>query len=239
MVPALNEEKNIENTVKEIKKGINSKLDNYEILIFDDGSKDNTGMIAENLKRKDKKIKVIHNHPNKGMGYNYIQGVKLANFEYYLLVPGDNGVRNKAIRKLTSKLGSADIILAFHANQRIRPKFRQIISQLYTFILNSLFGFNLKYFNGVSIHRTDLLRNSLPKTYGFAFLPDILVHLLKGGASYLEVDINIHDTRGFTSAFKFKNIVSVVKTISTLFWELEILRKPPLTKKAKELLAKT
>ena len=50
IVPCYNEEKNIKNTITEICLAINdSPIQKYEIIIIDDGSKDNTYLIAKSL----------------------------------------------------------------------------------------------------------------------------------------------------------------------------------------------
>jgi len=49
------------------------------------------------------------------------------------------------------------------------------------------------------------------------------VRLLKSGASYSEVGVDIAQrSSGKTKAFAFKNVVSVVKAILTLFWDVKI-----------------
>src|SRR3989344_7951124 len=85
-VPALNEEGNIANSVKEIQEGVKGKVKDYEIMIFDDGSTDKTGKIADKLAKKSPKIKIIHNRSNKGVGYCYREGLRLAKFEYYMYI---------------------------------------------------------------------------------------------------------------------------------------------------------
>ncbi len=229
MVPALNEQKNIENTIKEIKKGIKGKLSNYEILIFDDGSKDSTGRIAEGLKNKDKKIRVIHNSSNRGMGYCYKTGQKLAKFEYYMYIPGDNQFPAKALSLLTSKIGKADIIIPFVTNMNIRPLMRQIISSTFTNLLNILFGLNITYYNAPVIHNLKILRK-IPQNpnSGHAYQAEILIRSLKSGASYLEVGYEMYERMGGkTTAFKWKNTQRVITTILRLFWQLQVLGRNP------------
>lgn len=229
MVPALNEQDNIEKTVLEIEKGLKGKLDDYEILIFDDGSKDRTGKIADELSKKNRKIKVIHHKSPQGMGSCYREGLAKAKFENYMYIPGDNQFPANALSRMLSKIGTADIIIPYVTNMNIRPLARQILSSSFTLILNLAFGLNVSYYNGTVIHRTDLLKTALPKTDGHAYQAEILVRLLKKGASFTEIGYDMYERKGGkTSAFKWKNVKSVFSSISNLFWEvqLEPLLKP-------------
>ena len=51
----------------------------------------------------------------------------------------------------------------------------------------------------------------------------ILVRLIRSGASFTEVGIDIHQrTKGESKAFRVKNIASVISAIASLFWEVRV-----------------
>ena len=68
IIPAYNEEKNLADAVKTINAAVKSVFKDYELLILDDGSSDGTGVIADNLAKKNAKIRVIHFSRNRGFG---------------------------------------------------------------------------------------------------------------------------------------------------------------------------
>lgn len=223
MVPALNEQDNIEKTVNEILKGVKGKLDDYEILIFNDGSTDRTGDIAQKLSNKNKRIKVINHKKPQGMGSCYREGLAKAKFEHYMYIPGDNQFPSAALSRMLTKIGQADIIIPYVTNMNIRPLTRQILSSGFTKILNAAFNLNVSYYNGTVIHKTALLKTALPKTDGHAYQAEILVRLLKRGATFKEIGYDMYERRGGkTSAFKWKNVKSVFSSIANLFWEVQV-----------------
>lgn len=229
MVPSLNEEENLEDTINEIKSGLKGAIDNYEIIIFNDGSTDSTGKIAEKLAEKDKNITVFHNKTPRGMGYCYREGLKKAKHEYYMYIPGDNQFPGKALRKMLTEIGKADIVIPYVTNMNIRPLLRQLLSATFTHTVNILFGLNVSYYNGTVIHKKELLMTAIPKTHGHAYQAEILVRLIKRGASYTEVGYNMVERyAGSTSAFKLKNVKSVFRSVLSLFWELQLKPKRSL-----------
>lgn len=225
IVPAFNEEKNIDPTVRGLTNTFKRKnFEDYEILIFNDKSSDKTGVIADDLFREFKNIKVIHNETNKGLGYNYKTGVEIAKGDYVLMIPGDNETDLGSIDQMIDSVGRADIVMTYTTNMNIRSFFRRFVSRCFVRVLNLFFNLNLKYYNGVCMHRTDFARKALPSTFGFAYAAEMTIKLIKSGASYVEIPIKIKPTDK-TTAFKLKNILSVLMTIVNLFWSINFKRE--------------
>lgn len=224
IVPALNEQADLEHTVKIITTAIagNEDISDYEILIFDDGSQDQTGVIAERLARENKCIRAIHNPGTLGLGYSYREGVKLAKMDYVGWAPGKNSIPEETVIRMLAAIGQADIVLVYILSET-RGYFRQIVSKFFTLIMNMLFGLRIRYFNGPCIHRRDLLTKTRMTTNGFAFMAEINIRLLKAGFSYVEVGLHNRDrTQGNSSAFVFRNFLRVVNLMMKLFWEIQV-----------------
>ena len=227
VIPAYNEEKNLAATTNFLLERLlkNGILD-FEILIFNDNSTDSTGKIADELASKHSQIKVIHNSKNMNLGYNITKGFELATKEYVGFIPGDNETEPETLDNIFQSLGKADIIMPYIQNPEVRPWGRRFLSKTYVIIINIAFGLNLKYYNGTCFFKTVMVKKVPVSTYGFAYMTEILVKLLKSGASFIEVPmINRARQRGATKAFRFKNIISVFKTFLHLFYEVQILRR--------------
>jgi len=225
IIPCLNEEGNVRGAVESVKQAIeaSARFGSYEMLIFNDGSTDATGEVADSLAASEKGVRVIHNPKNMGFGYNYTEGVRLATREYIIMVPGDNEIPAAAIEKIFSCVGMADVVVPYTANPEVRPLSRRIVSRLFVVIMNVLFGLRLKYYNGTCVIRSSLLKKVPLKTWGFAYMAAILVRLIRSGASYLEVGVMIqHRETGSSKAFAPKNVISVFSAIASLFWEVRI-----------------
>lgn len=239
IIPALNEEKNLEATVETILGAVGDSFSRFEIIIFDDNSSDSTPQIAEELKESNKNIKVIHNPQTMGYGYNFKKGVELAENEYVTIFPGDNDLYEHSILAIFKLIGKADCIISHTTNIPCdRPLPRRIISRSFTIFLNIIFGLDLRYYNGVVIHRADIIKSLPLATYGFAFQADALTKILKSGHSFVEVGIELKGRRyGATKAFKMSNIISVVKTTARLFQSVYIKERKKYSEKPKRIEA--
>lgn len=223
IVPALNEESNLEPTIRAIFNAMGNRFSAYEILIFDDCSSDRTGENANRLAETNENIKVIHNERNMGLGFNYRKGVELAQKEYIVMIHGDNQTTERSITDMFKLIGVADMVIPYIANDCIRPLHRQIISRMFVAIMNVLTGLRLKHYNGPVILKRDFLKKVQITTSGFAYQAQTLTRLIKLGYSYVEVGTYLQRSKHRKSkAFKPKNIISVLKAMAQLTWEVRV-----------------
>ena len=223
VVPALNEEKNLRQAVREIGVAFGRLIDGWEIVVVDDGSTDATGKIAEELSREDPHVRAVHHDRPRGLGASFRHGVEVASKEYCLLVPGDNENPADSLVGLLARMGEADIVVTRVENTEERGLFRRALSRTYTAVLNGLFGLRLPYYNGPTLYRRTFLLSLPPWSSGFAYQAQILIPLLRGGATYAVASIRIRRVEGSsTKAFKPKNVATVFWTILRLFWDLRI-----------------
>ena len=112
VVAAYNVGKYLEKCVDSI---ISQDYNNLEIILVDDGSKDNTGKICDEYKKRDKRVVVIH-QKNGGLSNARNSGIKAAHGEYISFIDGDDYVDKTYISSLLKTLidNKADISVAGH-----------------------------------------------------------------------------------------------------------------------------
>jgi dolichol-phosphate mannosyltransferase len=223
IVPALNEEENLAATMEMTLRAIDQRFQDYEILIFNDGSQDRTGEIAEQLAAGDAHIQVIHHQQNMGVGYTYAEGIRLAQKEYTVIIAGDfvTCIGQDDLEALFDKVGQTDMTLVY-LRADDRPLVRRMISRNYVRAMNLLFGLKLKGYNGAHVYKSDLLKRVKTSTAGYGIFAEIVIRLLKSGHSYVEVGWANIDTTSNTKAFRLKTFIQVSQFVLKLFWELQM-----------------
>ena len=111
-IPCYNEEHQIENSIKEIKKSLDPNKYNYEIVIIDDGYTDKTADIA----RKNGVTKIISLKRNIGLGFAFNEGRKFAydnDVDVLINTDADNQYKAEYIEKLIEHLKNSktDIVV--------------------------------------------------------------------------------------------------------------------------------
>ena len=95
-LPALNMEKYIEQTLLSI---INQSFQDFEIVIVNDNSIDNTEKIINKLRLEDYRIKVINHTINKGVYYSRVEAILNSNGKYIILMDPDDMFLNENLFK--------------------------------------------------------------------------------------------------------------------------------------------
>ncbi|AAM04605.1 TPA: glycosyltransferase family 2 protein [Methanosarcina acetivorans] len=109
VIPAYNEEENIEPCYREITSALEPLGINYEIIFVDDGSKDSTFKELQNLSKNDNKLKVIKFRKNFGQSAALRAGLDHAAGRIIVTMDADLQNDPKDIPKLLEKLEKEDL----------------------------------------------------------------------------------------------------------------------------------
>lgn len=134
IIPCYNEEGNIQNCIKRVPKLGKTT----EIVVIDDGSKDNTTKIAKSFQGKYKNLKVISYKPNKGKGNAVRVGMEKAAGDILIILDADMTVPPEELHKFITPLkkGSAEFV----NGSRFRYKMEQGAMGILNNIGNKLMG---------------------------------------------------------------------------------------------------
>lgn len=141
--PAYNEEGSVEKTIKEAVIVLSSITDNYEIIIIDDGSTDNTLKIVTTLVAGNDKIKVVSHVKNRGYGESIKSGIESAKLDYIFYSDADLQFDLGEIRLLFNHIDTHDAVIGYRKN-RNDSIIRLINSRLWNGLNNILLGINFR-----------------------------------------------------------------------------------------------
>ncbi len=211
IMPALNEEKNILPAIDNTLRALEDFNINGEIIIVDDGSTDNTKGLVNSME-KDNRIRMISHQVSQGIGASFWDGVDNANGNIIIMIPGDNENDPWEILRYYGLLNHVDIVIPFIFNREIRALFRNFLSFIYRFIINSTFLVNFNYTNGTILHRKSILKELDYRSNSFFFQTDILIRTVKKGYLFAEVPYRIGLRKdGISKAVSFPSLLQVVK----------------------------
>lgn len=111
IVPVYNMERYLAETLESVLK---SDYPNFEVIVVDDGSEDNSRAIAEEFMMKDHRVKLI-SQPNAGVSSARNNGIKSAKGEFILPVDADDLISSDYIKKCVSVLMSDQEIKVVYA----------------------------------------------------------------------------------------------------------------------------
>jgi len=90
IVPAYNEDALIQDTLKGLRSYLSTRPETFEILVVDDGSRDNTVVLIEEWqKSNDVRLKLLLNKVNRGKGFSVRRGVQESCGSYVIFIDAD------------------------------------------------------------------------------------------------------------------------------------------------------
>ena len=111
IVPAYNEQKRIKKTLEAINDYFRDKPMTRQIIVVDDGSKDDTAGIARNLDAGIDNLTVTSYQPNRGKGYAIKTGVEASRGEYILFTDADNSTPIEEFEKFYPLLKNNEVVI--------------------------------------------------------------------------------------------------------------------------------
>jgi glycosyltransferase involved in cell wall biosynthesis len=209
IIPAYNEEQSIGSVIYELKEEFN----NCEIIVVDDGSKDNTYQNAQGAD-------LIKQHKvNKGLGESISTGIKNATGDFCIIVDADGQHKVSQIKKVVKEIDeSLDAVFT----QRTKLISSGLLKGLGKLILVAvIWFFTRKKFRDINSGLVALKRNTvinylniLPSRYSFSTAILILANLLKLNVRY--VDIEIEKRKAGKSKVRLKDFLTALFIILSM-----------------------
>ena len=225
VMPAYNEELNVSDAVSSVIRTFDELGILGELIVVDDGSTDRTNEIVSQFRDVDQRVQLVLHESNQGIGRAFWTGVDRSIGASVTMLPGDN--ENDPIETLryVSLLEHVDFVVPFVFNKEVRSLFRNTLSFVYRFIINSTFLVHFNYTNGTVIYRRNVLDAVEVRNDGFFFQTDILVRSVKSGFLFAEVPYRLSIRRsGKPKAVSFPSFLKVVKGYLRLVRDLYSFR---------------
>ena len=221
--PAHNEEANVGGLVEEALEVLPSIADTFEIIIVNDGSRDGTQTIADELTaRHPGVVRAVHHPVNRGYGGALRSGFGAARFELVAFTDGDRQFRVADLRRLTERLAEPDApdVVAGYRIARADPLIRTIYAKAYRLANRIFFGLRTTDVDcACKLFRSEALDGLRVESEGAFFSAELLIKLQAAGRSVAQVGVPHYPrTAGSPTGAKPQVILRAVRD----FWRLRL-----------------
>jgi glycosyltransferase involved in cell wall biosynthesis len=143
IIPTFNQQSKLSYSITRIKQQVELYFNNYELIVVDDGSTDNTLTILKSLAVIDPHIQVISYRPNRGKGYAVKQGVLHSRGEAVMFMDADLDISPDFIKDYVERLSTSDLIIGSkrHPKSNVTiPKSRAFLSRAFNIFIRAATG---------------------------------------------------------------------------------------------------
>lgn len=223
--PLYNEEGNAQRLVEKALKVLQSlKLRDFEILLVNDGSTDNTAKIIDKLASENRQITAIHHQKNLGYGEALKSGFYNAKFDLIAYTDGDGQFDFSQVTKFLEKMEDFDLLIGYRI-KRQDPFFRILFKKGWRFSLMLMYGLTLKDVDcGFKMIKREVLEKipHLESTRGAMINAELCLKAKKYGFSVGQIGVN-HYPRlsGKPTGASLKVIFRSYVDLLRLWWKLK------------------
>ena len=231
ILPALNEEGNIEAAIQDIQSYFHSREEKYELIVIDDGSTDSTGEIAERLAKQNGSVRVIHHSINKGYGSALKEGFENSKYKYVFFTDSDRQFDIKGLDILLPliKTDAVEIIIGYRLKRK-DPLLRRFLSWGYNSLVGYLFDLNVKDIDcAFKIFRKDIFSKIEIESKNFFVNTEVLAKAMYFGFNVLEVGVPHFPRTAGKTTVTLKHIPLTLIELYRIFKSIKRLKKSEST----------
>ena len=219
--PAHNEEANLRGLVEEALAALPALAETFEIVIVNDGSRDATPRIADELAASDPRVRAIHHPRNLGYGAALRSGFAAARHELIAFTDGDRQFKVADLGRLTERhaAGGADVVVGYRI-KRADPLVRTLYAGAYRLANRIFFGLTVTDVDcACKLFEREALRGINVESGGAFFSAELLVKLRATGRVVVEVGVPHYPrTAGSPTGAKPQVVLRAVRD----FWALRL-----------------
>lgn len=220
--PCHNEAENLEALVADALAALPALASRYEVILVDDGSRDDTAGVAERLvQQHGGAVRLVRHEVNRGYGGALRSGFAAARYDYLAYTDGDRQFRVADLARLVESAEStgSPVVIGYRL-QRADPPLRLIYATLYRVANHIWFGLRVRDVDcAAKLFRRDVLRNINVHSDGAFFSAELLIRLRLAGVTAHEVGVPHYPrTAGSPTGARLSVIARAVRD----FWSLRI-----------------
>ena len=223
--PAYNDAGTIASLVIEAQEAIRRLTPDFEVIVVNDGSRDHTGQIIDELARTYPNVRAIHHPTNCGYGGALRSGFAAATKELIAYTDGDAQYDPSEITALWARLDEdADVVTGYKIS-RSDPFHRIVIGRLYHHTVKLLFALRVRDVDcDFRLMRREVFdRVKLERDSGVICL-ELMRKIQDAGLRVVEVPVHhYHRTHGRSQFFNFRRIFRTGIDVLKLWIELVVL----------------
>lgn len=215
--PCYNEQGNVARTVQNALDVLENLKADFEVIIVDDGSRDDTAKITDEIAAQNNRVKVVRHPTNLGYGAALQSGFKAAKKEFVFYTDGDGQFDIKEMPPLLPLMEKFDIVSCYRLNRQ-DPIVRKLNGWAWTKLVCFVFGMKIRDIDcAFKLFKTKIFKNMDLSSTGALIDAEILARAVRKGCSVTQKGVHHYPrTAGAQTGANLRVILRAFKELFKL-----------------------
>lgn len=189
VIPAYNDETTIGRLIEDSDALLSEVCRDYEIVVINDGSNDNTLDVLQEAASQNRRIKVINHEVNEGFGATIRELYLSGNKDLIFSLPGDYQYAPKELLAMARGLEKNDFVIGLRV-KRNDPARRKFQSHIYNTLLRFLYGHRHTDVNSIKLFRRSILDKVTLRSHTPFVDAELCIRAERAGFKVVEIPID-------------------------------------------------
>ena len=224
VLPAFNEEGNIERALRSSAEAVAPLVEDYELVAVDDGSRDATPRILAELKKEmDRRLVVVTHETNLGYGTALRAGFDAARGRLVFYTDADNQFDLTELSGFLPLMDENDAVLGYRVGRQ-DGSFRLLVSNGYNALASFAFGMSVRDLNcSFKLFRREALTSLRLEEDHFFIDTEIVVQLHRAGYRYVQKGVRHYPRTAGKSSVRPSDVPRTFLALLRLWVKLRLL----------------
>lgn len=189
VMPAHNEEAVIAETVRCANKAVAGWTPDFEIIVVNDGSKDRTQFIVEDIAATDPHVRLINHEVNRGYGAALVSGFEAITKDLVFFMDSDGQFDIRDLERFFPLIEQYDAVLGYRIDRQ-DTWMRKLNAWGWKLLVNAIFHLHVRDVDcAFKLYRAPFFQEWRLETRGAMINTEILYKLKRAGYTYTEIGV--------------------------------------------------
>ncbi len=233
VLPAYNEAAVIQHAIREADDALALLAADYEVLVVDDGSTDDTARLVLQAMREHPRVRLLSHPRNRGYSAALRTGFEAARFDRVAFTDADCQFDLADLGRLVPLTDRVPLAVGYRVDRQ-DPWSRRLLSRGFNLLARTLLGTRVRDIDcALKVFRRDALLTLLPETPGFFVNTEMLTRARLQGYAIEEVGVRHRPRLHGTSKVSRADVPRILRTLVPFWWarvlapRLRMLRTTP------------
>lgn len=224
--PAYNDEGTIASLVLAALQTLEELADDYEVIVVNDGSQDNTARMIDHLARLSPHVRAVHHPQNRGYGGALKTGFASATKDLIFYTDGDAQYDPRELKLLLDAFDEEVDLVNGWKLKRQDPLIRIVLGKIYQYTVKYTFGLKLRDVDcDFRLMRRTIFEKVQLESNSGVICVELMKKVQTAGFRLREVPVShYHRLHGRSQFFNYRRLWRVAKGLLRLWWQL-VIRK--------------